>query len=398
MPFRPLERLAAALRQFGQDVLGGSWRRAAFRASVVAVIVATGALLYAWTGLVSVSASSGHAALTYWFLDFGKRKAVRTQSAGIHVPPLDDPALVLKGAGHYATGCAPCHGAPGKRPAVVAARMTPEPPYLPAKLDRWETAELFWIVKHGIKFTGMPAWPTQKRDDEVWAMVGFLLALPKLDPREYERLAYGERANVEVASNIATSSPNDLHAITEPFGSVLDNCVRCHGADGAGRGDAFPRLAGQSETYLRESLHAFARGERNSGIMEPVAADLDEAAMQALAAHFARQQVAATAEANDRDAIARGREIATHGVANRGIPSCRHCHGPGDGERNPAFPHLAGQYADYLVLQLELFKAGRRGGTPYAHIMSAVTRRLAPDDMRAVALYYASLPPAGEGK
>src|SRR5690606_31448624 len=135
---------------------GGSWRRALFRLAAVLVIGVIGAVGYAWTGLVSASASSGHHPLTYWFLDFAKRSAVRTQSLGIQTPPLDDPALVLKGAGHYATGCAPCHAAPGREPALVAKRMTPEPPYLPLKLERWRDRELFWIVKHGIKFTGMP--------------------------------------------------------------------------------------------------------------------------------------------------------------------------------------------------------------------------------------------------
>jgi cytochrome c553 len=53
---------------------------------------------------------------------------------------------------------------------------------------------------------------------------------------------------------------------------------------------------------------------------------------------------------------------------------------------------LAGQYADYLRLQLELFKTQHRGGSPYAHIMYNVASRLQPEQIRAVAHYYASLP------
>lgn len=59
--------------------------------------------------------------------------------------------------------------------------------------------------------------------------------------------------------------------------------------------------------------------------------------------------------------------------------------------RNPAYPLLAGQYADYLVLQLELFKGGRRGGSPYAHLMSRVAARMTSEHMRDVGNYYASL-------
>jgi hypothetical protein len=57
---------------------------------------------------------------------------------------------------------------------------------------RYTPEQLFSIVKHGIKFTGMPAWPVQQRDDEVWAMVAFLRRLPDLDAAGYRRLAYGE--------------------------------------------------------------------------------------------------------------------------------------------------------------------------------------------------------------
>jgi Cytochrome C oxidase, cbb3-type, subunit III len=72
--------------------------------------------------------------------------------------------------------------------------MTPPPPYLPPRIPKWEPNELFYIVKHGIKFTGMPAWPALDRDDEVWAMVAFLRQFPKLDADEYRRLAQGEAA------------------------------------------------------------------------------------------------------------------------------------------------------------------------------------------------------------
>jgi cytochrome c553 len=72
------------------------------------------------------------------------------------------------------------------------------------------------------------------------------------------------------------------------------------------------------------------------------------------------------------------------------------CHGPGPHRRNSAYPNLAGQYADYLVLQLELFKQDGRGGSAYAHIMRHVATRLGTEQMRDVAAYYASLSPGGD--
>jgi cytochrome c553 len=89
--------------------------------------------------------------------------------------------------------------------------------------------------------------------------------------------------------------------------------------------------------------------------------------------------------------IERGKAIADRGVPSQRVPSCVDCHGPGATRRNPVYPELAGQYADYLVLQLEIFKKNVRGGTDYAHIMRRVAAGLTPDQMRDVALYYASL-------
>ena len=105
--------------------------------------------------------------------------------------------------------------------------MTPRPPYLAPQIANWKREELFYIVKHGVKFTGMPAWPARERDDEVWAMVAFLEKLPKLDEAAYRRLAYGEpqpAAPMEAMEGAEQVAPADLQT-----------CARCHGGDGIAR-------------------------------------------------------------------------------------------------------------------------------------------------------------------
>jgi cytochrome c553 len=91
-------------------------------------------------------------------------------------------------------------------------------------------------------------------------------------------------------------------------------------------------------------------------------------------------------------AITHGQAIAHQGIPRQRVPICAHCHGPGATRRNPIYPVLAGQYGDYLVLQLELFKKRQRGGTSYARIMYEVADTLTTDQMHAVASYYESLP------
>jgi cytochrome c553 len=353
------------------------WLR--YAALVGAGLAAAGFLVVA-SGIVPIKASAGHWAITRWFLSFAMQRSVATHALAVTPPSLDEPWLVLKGAGHYDFGCRPCHGSPGQGPPTIALAMTPSPPYLPPAIGEWDPEELYYIVKHGVKFTAMPAWPARQRDDEVWAMVAFLRKLPGLDPSGYRRLVRGDQAAAEVA----------------PVpGTVTARCGPCHGVDGHGRGlGAFPKLAGQRPAYLLASLEAFARGERHSGIMTAIAAGLGVDEMGELSRYYASLPETAPQPFSRPDRVAPdlGEAIAQHGLPAQRVPACVPCHGPGTTPRNPMYPHLAGQYAEYLALQLRLFKDDRRGGTPYAHIMRMVAGRLTPAQMRAVAAYYASLP------
>jgi cytochrome c553 len=123
----------------------------------------------------------------------------------------------------------------------------------------------------------MPAWPSQQRDDEAWAVVAFLRRMPSLGVAEYRRLARGEVAPL----------PNLVEPLDTP-GAVTESCARCHGMDGLGRGlGASPKLAGQRLVYLFESMRAYTRGERHSGIMEPIAAGLGAEGARKLADYYA---------------------------------------------------------------------------------------------------------------
>jgi cytochrome c553 len=364
------------------------------RLTLLLMVLAIAGGLAMVSGVVPIKASSRHWQVTAWLLDFGKRRSVSTHTLGRSAPTLAEPWLVLKGAGQYESACRPCHGAPDLRNPMVPAQMTPFPPALGPRIARWEPEELMYIVKHGIKFTGMPAWPSQVRDDEVEAMVAFLLELPKLDAAAYRRLVDGE-------TNTAQTVLEPLRDLPEPAPVpplVLGSCARCHGLFGEGRGSAaFPKLAGQTPEYLTEALHAFARGKRHSGIMQPIAAALTPGQRQELSRYYSRlTRSMAALEPNEDSAAnaqarARGQRIAEAGILSRGVPACRECHGPATEPRNPHYPKLEGQYADYLVLQLRLFKSQDRGGSPYAHLMTQIASLLNETEIRDVAHYYAAL-------
>ncbi|MGI8738992.1 MAG: c-type cytochrome [Gammaproteobacteria bacterium] len=244
-----------------------SWKAFA----LIIALLGAGGFLFAWSGLFNVGASTGHWAITDLVLHWTMGNSVRTHALGIHAPKLDRPALVNRGAGHYASGCLPCHGAPGEPQSPIALEMTPMPPPLVKRVHEWESHQLFWIVKHGVKYTSMPAWVAESRDDEVWAMVAFLEQLPDMTAKEYRRLALGPEA---------TDKGGAEHA--GPPTEILSECARCHGRGGAGRGvDSFPILTGQQETYTYNTLKAYAQGSRHSGIMQPAASGIDDPTLRA---------------------------------------------------------------------------------------------------------------------
>jgi len=362
-------------------------KQLAVAAGVLIVLGVLGGFFVMLSGIVPIKASSGHWAITKMILDAAKRRSVATHTLGMKVPPLDRPGMVIIGAGQYGFACEACHGSPAVKQPRVAAQMTPRPPDLRNVALTYTPDELFYIVKHGIKFTGMPAWPSRQRDDEVWSMVAFLRELPSMDAKRYADLT--GRA---VAQDDRLPMEDILGPAADVRPAVTQNCARCHGVDGRGRGPgALPKLAGQRWEYIAGSLEAYARGERHSGIMEPVAANLGTDEIQAIARYYAGLPGADDAPSTlDARLIQQGREIAERGLPERLIPACTECHGPGT-ERNPNYPRLAGQHADYIAQQLGLFKGDRRGGTAYRTIMLKIAGQLTEEQVQAVAAYYASL-------
>jgi cytochrome c553 len=375
---------------------GGRSRQESMRASIVrqAVkhpwlttgVMAAGAIVMAalvvLSGVVPIKASSGHWAITAAFLDFAKTRSVSTHSWGIRAPALDDATLVLKGAGHYETACASCHGGPGRSIPPVMTAMTPTPPELnEGRLARWSPEELFSIVKHGIKFTGMPGWPVQQRDDEIWAMVAFLRRLPALDAAAYRQLVYGDALHTTASDSALDTMPATVRGL----------CSRCHGMNGAGRGaGAIPSIAGQRSAYVYASLQAFRGRRRFSAIMSEIAAKLNDDAIREVAAYYERLPAREPEGQRDEMAVSRGRTIATNGIPERDIPACIECHGPTAFPKNPAYPRLTSQHSGYLRSQLTLLQERRRGGTLNVNLMHAFVNRLQESEIRDAAEYYAA--------
>ena len=142
-----------------------------------------------WTGLYDISATDQHLAPTYWVLDTGMRRAVKLRAKSIDVPPLGSAEQNARGLALFRQHCAQCHGAPGIAPEPFALGMMPAPSNLAHTGREWPSAEIYWVIKEGLKMTGMPAWKHRLPDADLWALVSFVLELPKLSPADYRARA-----------------------------------------------------------------------------------------------------------------------------------------------------------------------------------------------------------------
>ena len=155
---------------------------------VLAVVIIGAGLGVIFSGTYNVAATEPHAPLAAWILDTTMTYSVHHQAADIKVPDLSKPDMIETGYRHYDEMCVECHGAPGKEPEELAKGLNPPPPNLIKTVPEWTPAELFWIVKHGVRMTGMPAWGPTHSDDKLWDIVAFLEKLPTLTPAQYQAM------------------------------------------------------------------------------------------------------------------------------------------------------------------------------------------------------------------
>ncbi|EKS72718.1 cytochrome c family protein [Burkholderia sp. SJ98] len=133
-----------------------------------------------------MGADAPHWPLTYQILQTLRMRSVEVHAKNIAVPDLNSPDLILKGAGQYSAMCVTCHLAPGVTHSELAPGLYPQPPEL-AKTEV-DPRHAFWVIKHGLKMSAMPAWGKTHDDETIWSMVAFLNKLPGMSAQQYTNL------------------------------------------------------------------------------------------------------------------------------------------------------------------------------------------------------------------
>jgi mono/diheme cytochrome c family protein len=171
------------------------WRSALWfglGAASAGVIGAVAALAVIELGLYDVMASHPHTAPAWWATTTTMERAVTRQARSIRAPARFGVADADAGFRLYEANCVGCHGAPGVGQAPGVDRLMPPPPYLVNAARIWSPSELYSIIRHGLKMTGMPAWDEAMSERETWQVVAFLQRLPKLTRADYCRMRRGK--------------------------------------------------------------------------------------------------------------------------------------------------------------------------------------------------------------
>jgi mono/diheme cytochrome c family protein len=151
------------------------------------VVVALGFGAFVWFGVYNVAADDPHWKATYSLMETLRGRSISTRAAAIEVPALDDAGLIRSGAGNYSSMCVVCHLSPGATDTELSLGLYPTPPAWSA-LGTTDPREAFWVIKHGVKMSGMPAWGKSMDDKYIWGMVAFIRQFPTMNAAQYAEL------------------------------------------------------------------------------------------------------------------------------------------------------------------------------------------------------------------
>jgi mono/diheme cytochrome c family protein len=180
----------------------GVGRRWGLVAWSLLLLIAVAAATYA--GLYNIAADVPHTQAVYWLIQTVRNQSVAMRARDVIVPnDLNDANRISRGAGQYAEMCSTCHLAPGMKRTEVSQGLYPRAPEL-RRSTELTAAEQFWITKHGIKMTGMPAWGVTHDDELLWDVVAFVRKLPELTSEQYQALVKNAPTHDEIMRNMET--------------------------------------------------------------------------------------------------------------------------------------------------------------------------------------------------
>ena len=156
------------------------------------VVFIVGVTAFVFSGIYNVSAMVPHWLITIEIMEKARDQSISYHSKGIVAPLLNVSKMEEAGFNHFQDTCRLCHNAPGIAQDEFAQELYPTPPDLASSdlNQEMNDAEIFWIIKNGLKMTGMPSFGVTHSDQEIWDIVAFVDRLPSLQPDQYKTISW----------------------------------------------------------------------------------------------------------------------------------------------------------------------------------------------------------------
>lgn len=163
--------------------------------ATVIVLIIIGGAIFIWSGVYNIAADVPHWKITYLLLQEARDSSVSYHSRDIKATSPEGQVSLETGFHHYHEMCRLCHGAPGFERTEFAEGLYPSPPGLnTGKIQhQLSHAELLWVVRHGLKMTGMPSFDKTHTDEQIRDIVAFVEKLPDMTAEKYMARVRSER-------------------------------------------------------------------------------------------------------------------------------------------------------------------------------------------------------------
>lgn len=153
---------------------------------ILAVLGVLVAFAVIYSGVFNVAATVTDAAPLRWVLVTAREASIKRRARDIQTPALGGTEQVENGFRTFREMCAMCHTPPGRQVMMMSKGLNPEAPPLAELVEDMTDAELFWVTKNGIRFTGMPAWASSHNDQDIWDVVAFMKASVNTQAADYD--------------------------------------------------------------------------------------------------------------------------------------------------------------------------------------------------------------------
>jgi mono/diheme cytochrome c family protein len=221
-------------------------RRISWLLLIIGLVAGGGAalLLVVLVGMPLALGHRNNLPLEKLYADFAVELAVRTQAGSAQNPYSGDSRAAQAGRLAYTGSCSVCHGVNGDGKGVFGQVLYPPATDLSAHDTQGKTdAQLFWIIKNGLSFAGMPGFSDQYNEQMIWALVSYTRSLTKAGQSSFvvpapasEQLAKADPQGDQVARGAAVY--------------FAEGCHTCHGAAGNAPGELGLRGGGREASQV----------------------------------------------------------------------------------------------------------------------------------------------------